>query len=72
MLCFKVFYIFNSTFLGPVLFIGYFSKQSSLLSLYHVNFFSMNHALRGYFFRVLLFEKYFWGFSGKVFFSVVQ
>ena len=70
MLHLRVFYTFNSIFWGPFLSIRYFSKQSSSLLLYHVNFLSMNHALRGYFLGFCFSESIFLGFlsAAKYFF----
>ena len=59
---FKVFHMFNSTFLVPVLFTG----ASIIMGLHYCHIMfdvcEVNSVLR-VFFRVLLFEKYFFLFS---------
>ena len=61
---FKVFHIFNSIFLGPVLFTRRFNNHCSPLLSYHIMLdlnCEMNSVWEVVLFRILLFGKYFFG-----------
>ena len=75
MLHFEVFYILSSIFDVQSYSLGLGTSVSIVLHYYHIMlyFCLMNNILGGYFFRVLLFGKYFLGFLlAKSIFWVIQ